>query len=126
MFLCISRKIVVFEIKTSPTRLLINQVQKCNLSSKQHHPVELNYRMHKGDSSKPPIVILHGMLSSLQNWTQLAKKIHQKTNRSVYIPDLRNHGSSPHSENMCYYHMSSDIENFMQKEEIDSAVVMGK
>lgn len=92
----------------------------------KYTPTQLKYRCHEGASSRPPLIVLHGMLGSHQNWTTLAKIIHQKTDRSVYIPDLRNHGSSPWSNNMSYYDMASDISNFIEKKKLGNAALIGK
>ena len=55
----------------------------------------------------PPLVILHGLYGSSDNWMTIAKNI--SGNFTVYLPDLRNHGKSPHSEIHDYNSMSSDI-----------------
>ena len=34
----------------------------------------------------------------------------KRTRRTVFIPDLRNHGLSPHHESHTYFDMASDIE----------------
>ena len=55
----------------------------------------------------PPLVILHGLYGSSDNWVTVAKNISRSF--TVYLPDLRNHGSSPHSDIHDYRSMSSDI-----------------
>ena len=55
----------------------------------------------------PPLVILHGLYGSSDNWVTVAKNISRRF--TVYLPDLRNHGSSPHSEIHDYRSISSDI-----------------
>ena len=94
--------------------------------TEKHPPVELNYKYVKGSSSLSPIVICHGMLGSHQNWSMIGKRLNQETGRSVYIPDMRNHGNSPHSSKMTYYDMASDIEFFIQNHELGNVVVLGK
>jgi pimeloyl-ACP methyl ester carboxylesterase len=42
----------------------------------------------------PPLTILHGILGSSQNWHTIAEQFGH--DRMVLVPDLRNHGSSPH------------------------------
>lgn len=54
-----------------------------------------------------PLVILHGLYGSSDNWVSIAKKI--SNNFTVYLPDLRNHGQSPHSDVHDYDCMSSDL-----------------
>ena len=103
----------------------ICQRRKHNWSSK-YDPIQLKYRCHKGTSPRPPLVFLHGMLGSGQNWTTMAKIIHQNTDRSVYLPDLRNHGNSPWSNSMSYYDMASDISNFILEKKLGNVNLIGK
>ena len=92
----------------------------------QYVPLDLKYKCYIGKSSRPPIVVCHGMLGSHQNWTSLSKKINQNTDRSIYLPDMRNHGSSPHSDNMTYYDMAADINNFIEENKLGNVVLIGK
>jgi pimeloyl-ACP methyl ester carboxylesterase len=55
----------------------------------------------------PPLIILHGLFGSSDNWLTIAKKI--GTSFTVYLPDLRNHGLSPHDEIHDYDSMSDDL-----------------
>jgi esterase len=55
----------------------------------------------------PPLVILHGLYGSSDNWVTIAKSI--SSNFTVYLPDLRNHGSSPRSSIHDYTSIASDI-----------------
>jgi esterase len=55
----------------------------------------------------PPLLILHGLYGSSDNWVTIAKSISKAF--TVYLPDLRNHGRSPHSEQHDYDSMTDDI-----------------
>lgn len=55
----------------------------------------------------PPLIILHGLYGSSDNWVSIAKAISGKF--TVYLPDLRNHGQSPHSDLHDYESLSTDI-----------------
>ena len=55
----------------------------------------------------PPLVILHGLYGSSDNWMSIARNISNVF--TVYLPDLRNHGHSPHSDIHDYASMSSDL-----------------
>ncbi len=57
--------------------------------------------------SGPPLIILHGLYGSSDNWVSLAKSISDKF--TVYLPDQRNHGQSPHSEVHDYKSMKEDL-----------------
>ena len=54
-----------------------------------------------------PLIILHGLFGSSDNWLTIAKKI--STSFTVYLPDQRNHGLSPHDEIHNYDSMSDDL-----------------
>ena len=55
----------------------------------------------------PPLVILHGLYGSSDNWVTIAKNLSDSF--SVYLPDMRNHGQSPHSEVHDYDSMRDDV-----------------
>ncbi len=84
--------------------------------------VELNAKV-SGDSNHPPLIILHGLFGSSRNWSQLAEKF--ATQYQVYVVDLRNHGKSPHSQQMDYPAMAADLSELMNRHKIQSATVLG-
>ena len=55
----------------------------------------------------PPLIILHGLYGSSDNWVSIAKKLADSF--TVYLPDQRNHGQSPHSEIHDYESMRDDL-----------------
>lgn len=59
----------------------------------------------------PALIILHGLFGSSDNWVTIAKKISEKF--TVYLPDLRNHGNSPHSDEHDYHLMRDDLYEFV-------------
>jgi pimeloyl-ACP methyl ester carboxylesterase len=70
-----------------------------------------------------PLVLLHGLFGSADNWFGVAPKLAEKFH--VLIPDLRNHGHSPHHAEMDYPLMAADVENFFAAQKIESAHVIG-
>ena len=70
-----------------------------------------------------PLIILHGLLGSGENWKSQAK--HLARRYAVYTPDLRNHGSSFHDEQMSYPVMAEDVRRMMDEETIAGPLVMG-
>ena len=70
----------------------------------------LNY---KTLGSGKPLVILHGLLGSLDNWVTVSKYLSKSY--KVYIIDLPNHGKSYHSQVFSYEDMSNDIDSFFNK-----------
>lgn len=55
----------------------------------------------------PPLIILHGLYGSSDNWVSIAKIISDTF--TVILPDMRNHGASPHSDIHDYPSMSRDV-----------------
>jgi pimeloyl-ACP methyl ester carboxylesterase len=55
----------------------------------------------------PPLIILHGLFGSSDNWVTIAKQLGH--NCTVILPDQRNHGQSPHSVIHDYDSMRDDL-----------------
>jgi esterase len=55
----------------------------------------------------PPLIILHGLYGSSDNWATIAKNLEDSF--TIYLPDMRNHGQSPHSDIHNYDSMRDDI-----------------
>lgn len=72
-----------------------------------------------------PIIIMHGLLGSKNNWNSLSKTIHKQTGRKVITVDARNHGDSPHSSDMSYAHMSEDIVQLIKDLNVEKVVLIG-
>lgn len=54
-----------------------------------------------------PLVLLHGLFGSADNWGSVAK--HFAQHYQVISVDLRNHGRSPHSDSQTYAEMADDL-----------------
>ncbi len=54
-----------------------------------------------------PLVLLHGLFGSADNWGSIAK--HFSQHYQVISVDLRNHGRSPHSDSQTYAEMADDL-----------------
>jgi esterase len=70
-----------------------------------------------------PLIILHGLLGSLDNWATLAKIFGERFH--VFALDARNHGRSGHSTIMNYEAMVGDVLAFMTDHSITSAHLLG-
>lgn len=70
-----------------------------------------------------PLVILHGLFGTSDNWQTLAKGFGEKF--EVFLVDQRNHGHSPHSDEMDYFAMSADLKELFDAENISHAVLLG-
>jgi esterase len=62
---------------------------------------------HRTLGEGPPLLILHGLFGSSDNW-QTHARIFAQTH-TVYLVDLRNHGHSPHAAEMNYDAMAHDL-----------------
>jgi len=71
----------------------------------------------------PPLVIVHGLYGSGDNWISIAREL--ATHFEVFVVDQRNHGRSPHSEEHDYPSMRDDLREFMDSREIKKAVLVG-
>jgi len=71
----------------------------------------VNLHFEKHGHSGPEIVILHGFLGSGENWRTIARQL--SSEYQVFLPDIRNHGKSPHSDRMDYASMAADLKDFI-------------
>lgn len=76
-----------------------------------------------GDGPRMPLVILHGVFGSSSNWRTLARKL--ADDRRVLVVDLRNHGESPHADEMHYRDMVEDLNHFIDEHCGGTADVLG-
>ena len=70
-----------------------------------------------------PLIILHGLFGSLDNWMTLAKKLGE--NFEVYLVDARNHGQSPHANEFNYDIMAIDLYEFIMQNNIVDSIILG-
>lgn len=82
--------------------------------------MKLNFR---SSGQGTPLVILHGLFGSRDNWSGIAKVLQDRFH--VFTVDLRNHGHSPHSVSMSYDEMAGDLLEFLTDQGIQRAHVMG-
>lgn len=82
--------------------------------------MQLNYKK-LGEGQ--PIIILHGLFGSLDNWMTFGKKWSE--NYQVYLVDQRNHGQSPHQAPFDYPTMANDLAKFMKEERIINPLLIG-
>ena len=60
-----------------------------------------------GDGARPAIVMLHGLFGSSTNWGSVARQLAGRY--FLLVPDLRNHGQSPHHPDSGYPAMVDDL-----------------
>jgi len=71
----------------------------------------------------PPLLILHGLLGSLDNWVPQAQLL--AAHFQVLLPDLRNHGRSPHAAEFDHEVMVADIVELIQDQNLGQVSVLG-
>lgn len=70
-----------------------------------------------------PLVILHGLFGSSDNFLAVAPKLAEHFH--VFLLDLRNHGGSPHDAQMDYQVMAGDVAEFLDLQNLAAACVVG-
>lgn len=73
--------------------------------------------------SGDPVVILHGLFGVSDNWVTFGRSISGRF--SVFIPDLRNHGQSPHSPLFDFPSMEQDLLEFMEVNDLRNINLIG-
>ncbi len=71
----------------------------------------------------PPIVILHGLFGMGDNWRTVTKML-EKQNQCI-LPDLRNHGRSPHDPVMNFEVMTADIKELIEDLHLTKSIMLG-
>lgn len=71
-----------------------------------------------------PIIILHGIFGSCDNWLTTSKSIADK-GYTIYAIDQRNHGRSPHSDVFDYEALAADLMEFIEMHQIHQPILMG-
>lgn len=78
----------------------------------------------KKSGSGKALIILHGLFGMGDNWATLSRGYAAK-GFEVFVPDLRNHGRSPHSEKFDYESMAQDLSDFISKNGLSKASIIG-
>src|SRR5690554_7719154 len=82
--------------------------------------MKLNFRKTgQGD----PLIILHGLFSSRDNWLSIAKGL--ENDYTLYLVDQRNHGDSGDAEEWNYQVMAEALAEFMVEQGLETAHLLG-
>ncbi|HIF49403.1 MAG TPA: alpha/beta fold hydrolase [Cytophagales bacterium] len=73
--------------------------------------------------SGKPLIILHGLLGSSDNWILHGKLFARTFN--VFILDQMNHGNSPHSQSINYKTLTIDLFNFIKSKNLSEVNILG-
>jgi pimeloyl-ACP methyl ester carboxylesterase len=85
-------------------------------------PLTLSHR-DLGGAGEPPILLLHGLLGSSRNWQTVGREL--AASRRVLALDLRNHGLSPHADDVSYPAMAADVAAWLDRQGIAAAELVG-
>lgn len=78
---------------------------------------------HRKSGHGHPLIILHGLFGSSDNWFSLAKIFAQHF--TVYLVDQRNHGQSPQSDHFNYQLLTDDLAEFIQEHNLTKPHIVG-
>lgn len=76
-----------------------------------------------GKNHPQTLIILHGLFGMSDNWVAIGKYFSKQYH--VIIPDLRNHGNSPHTDDFSYELMMEDILHLMDEKGVSKAIFLG-
>jgi esterase len=86
--------------------------------------MQLHYQIYDETQGQgQPLVLLHGLFGSADNWGTIAK--HFAQHYQVISVDLRNHGRSPHSHSQTYPEMADDLSELCDALELVKIHLLG-
>ena len=86
--------------------------------------VELHFREYgQPVEGRPSLIFLHGLFGSSANWHSIARRLEGQLH--LMVPDLRNHGRSPHEDTVDYPAMAADVLGMMDGRRLDQAMLIG-
>lgn len=108
-----------------------NSVVNSRHFSHKIQPVKLSYDEYlpkdPQSASGAPLLIMHGLFGSRQNWRGISKRLTQVLNpcRRIFSVDGRNHGLSPHASEHTYQHMAEDVKELIRDIGAEKVVLLG-
>lgn len=84
--------------------------------------MKLFYREY---GSGRPLILLHGLFGSSDNWVTFARQLSFDCNLRVIVPDLRNHGQSPHHPVFSFEAMVEDLFELITDLKLEKPMVLG-
>ena len=86
--------------------------------------MNLWHRRYGGEAETVnPLLFLHGLLGSSENWHSVASEF--SSSHTIIVPDLRNHGRSPHASEHNYELMANDLSRLLDSIGIERCTVVG-
>ncbi len=71
-----------------------------------------------------PLIILHALFGMSDNWLSIGKSLGQQ-GFAVHLPDIRNHGRSPHMPSHTYRDLCDDLLAYLRQEGIEKTGIIG-
>jgi len=81
------------------------------------------YTRISGAPDQPTVVLLHGLFGCSANWGAIARRL--AAHYRVLVPDLRNHGQSPHHPDNDYPAMVEDVLGLLDAQQTGAAILVG-
>ena len=98
------------------------------MARRRSGPIPLFHRGY-GDPASPatPILLIHGLFGSAVNWHPIVGRLHALlgADRRLIVPDLRNHGQSPHDPILSYEAMAEDLIGLLDSRDIEYVSLVG-
>lgn len=86
--------------------------------------VELFYREYgRYREGRPALILLHGLLGSSSNWHSIARRLEDDFH--IIVPDLRNHGRSPHDPDVSYAAVAADLVELLDQQDLETVLLVG-
>ncbi len=93
-------------------------------AERAHLPAVLTlFHRDLGGDTRPPLVLLHGLLGSSRNWQTTGGDL--TAHHRVYALDLRNHGRSPHAPEMDYPTLAADVLAWLDAHQLGQVHLVG-
>jgi len=91
--------------------------------------VDLHHK-RLGPEGAPPVVVLHGLFGTSDNWGSIGKELAEPTDPGstacdVLLVDLRDHGRSPHTHSTSYPLMAADVHALLERLGLRDVVLVG-
>lgn len=88
------------------------------------YAISLSSIVKKCNNSQLNLVVMHGLLGSKKNFRSFSNSDKICGNvRETHLLDLRNHGESPHCDNMSLSDMALDLREYIQN--LDNVILLG-
>lgn len=78
---------------------------------------------HRISGEGDPLVLLHGLFGSLENLGGVAQRLQDRW--QIHALDQRNHGRSPHTDEMDYAAMAEDVVAYLDDQGLDRVALLG-